>query len=138
MIAEQLMIRIILTVMLIMILVNSYNVYRVNSRNKLNLSDLEEMTDLHPLLKELYSLVVVNGWFPLQNKIINDFIITNNIDKWLEKNREDITELIDVLKQLADKEAKNAVKDLKMDSALKKQMYDLDLKQIVSDFKEQL
>lgn len=137
MIAEQLMIRIILTVMLIMILVNSYNVYRVNTRNKINLLDLDEMRDLHPLLKELYSLVVVNGLFPLQNKIINDFMITNNIDKWIEKNKEDITELVDVLKQLADKEAKNAL-DLKMDSKFKKQMYDLDFKKIVEDLKKQL
>ena len=138
MIAEQLMIRIILTVMLIMILVNSYNVYRVNSRSKYNFTDLEEMRSLHPLVKELYELVIVNGFFPLKHKIINDFIITNNIDKWIEKNKEDIVELIDVLKQLADKEAKNVFKDFKMDSAMKKQMYDLDLKQIVSDLKEQL
>jgi hypothetical protein len=138
MIAEQLMIRIILIVMLIMILVNSYNVYRVNSRNKFNLLDLEEMKDLHPLLKELYSLVFVNGLFPLQNKMINDFMIMNNVDKWIEKNKEDITELIDVLKQLADKEAKNNINLLKMDSKMKKQMYDLDFKQIVEDLKKQL
>lgn len=138
MIAEQLMIRIILIVMLIMILVNSYNVYRVNSRSKYNLTDLEEMRSLHPLVKELYELVIVNGLFPLKHKIINDFIITNNIDKWIEKNKEDIVELIDVLKQLGDKEAKNVFKDFKIDSAMKKKMYDLDLKQIVSDLKEQL
>jgi hypothetical protein len=139
MITEPFVIRFILIVMLFMILLNSYNVYKLNTKHltTINLSDLEEMKDLHPLIKELYKLTIVNGFFPLANKLINDFIIVNKIDKWIEYNRADLLELIDLLTLSAEKEAiKHA--NLKLDSTIKKNMYDIDLKQIITDLKKEL
>lgn len=141
MITEPLFVRLILIVMLFMILLNSYNVYKINTKQltTINLSDLEEMKDLHPLIKELYTITVVNGFFPLTHKLINDFIIFNNIDKWIEYNREDLLELIYLLKLSAEKEAIKLDKaNMKLDKTLKKKMYDINLKQIITDLKKEL
>lgn len=139
MITEQILIRIIMVVVLIMILFNSYNVYRLSlkTEKQMNITNLEEMKDLHPLIKELYKYVFINGLFPLKHKIINDFIITNKIDKWIEQNKSDIIELIAVLKEFSEKKLKENI-NLEMDTIMKKRMYDLDIKQITSDIKKQL
>tara|TARA_Y100000389_G_scaffold200343_1_gene240569 strand:+ start:1562 stop:2095 length:534 start_codon:yes stop_codon:yes gene_type:complete len=92
-------------VLTLLVFTNTYNIYRLTKigHKEMTLMEMREFKDMHPLIKELYKEAVVNGVFYMQNMIVNDIIKMNDIDKWYNSNREDLLELIKLVKEIGKK-----------------------------------
>jgi hypothetical protein len=104
----------------------------------MTLMEMREFKDMHPLIKELYKEAVVNGVFYMQNMIVNDIIKMNNIDKWYNSNRDDLLELIKLVKEIGKKEYSKNKDNLKMSPANRSMLYALDIKALNKELKKHL
>lgn len=125
-------------VLTMLVLTNTYNIYRLtkieNKEN--NLMDMQEFKDIHPLIKELYKEAVVNGVFYIQNMIVNDIIKMNDIDKWYNSNREDLMELIKLVKNIGKKNYQNNKEDdVKIESDKLSKLVSLNIPELIDNIK---
>lgn len=126
------MILFIFFIMMLLVFTNTYNIYRLTKVNedRNNLMEMQEFSNIHPMIKELYKETVVNGVLFIQNMLINDVIKMNKIDKWYNANREDILELISVIKEIGKKQYDSKKNSFKLPAASIKKLFDLDIKKI--------
>ena len=127
-------------VLTLLVFTNTYNIYRLTKveHKEYTLMEMQEFKDMHPLIKELYKETVMNGVFYMQNMIINDIIKMNDIDKWYNSNREDLLELIKLVKQIGEKEYTEKVKDnLKITPTEMSRLYAMDIKALNKELKKQ-
>lgn len=125
-------------VLTMLVLTNTYNIYRLTKieHKENNLMDMQEFKDIHPLIKELYTEAVVNGVFYIQNMIVNDIIKMNDIDKWYNSNREDLMELIKLVKNIGKKNYQNNKEDdVKIDSDKLSKLVSLNIPELINNIK---
>jgi hypothetical protein len=125
-------------VLTMLVFTNTYNIYRLTKieHKENNLMDMQEFKDIHPLIKELYKEAVVNGVFYIQNMIVNDIIKMNDIDKWYNSNREDLLELIQVIKDKVNVQYLKDNKYLKISSSDLSKLHALDIKGLIKELKK--
>jgi hypothetical protein len=125
-------------VLSLLVFTNTYNIYRLTKKEtqEKNLMDMQEFKDIHPLIKELYKEAVVNGVFYIQNMIVNDIIKMNNIDKWYNSNREDLLELIQVIKDKVNVQYLKDNKYLTISSSDLSKLHALDIKGLIKELKK--
>lgn len=125
-------------VLSLLVFTNTYNIYRLTKKEtqEKNLMDMQEFKDIHPLIKELYKEAVVNGVFYIQNMIVNDIIKMNDIDKWYNSNREDLLELIQVIKDKVNVQYLKDNKYLTISSSDLSKLHALDIKGLIKELKK--
>lgn len=129
----------IITVLSILVIANTYHIYKLTkiSITKNNLMDMQEFHNIHPMIKELYKEAVVNGVFYIQNMIVNDIIKMNDIDKWYNSNKEDIFELIKLVKKIGIKNYKdNKNTESKISSSELSKLVSIDIRSLIEKMKD--
>jgi len=135
---EYLFMILILTVLSMLVIANTFHIYKLTQQNitKKNLMDMQELNDIHPMIKELYQEAIVNGVFYIQNMIINDVIKMNNIDKWYNSNKDDILNLIKLVKKIGMKQYDKNKKMLKIPPSELSKLVALDLKTLIQEIEK--
>jgi len=135
---EYLFMILILTVLSMLVIANTFHIYKLTQQNitKKNLMDMQEFNDIHPMIKELYQEAIVNGVFYIQNMIINDVIKMNNIDKWYNSNKDDILNLIKLVKKIGMKQYDKNKKMLKIPPSELSKLVALDLKTLIQEIEK--
>ena len=65
--------------------------------------DLTEFDNVHPMLKEIYQEIVLKGYLPLFVELVNEFLTTNDIDKWYKVHKIYIKDIIKYSKLISKK-----------------------------------
>jgi len=135
---EYLFMILILTVLSMLVIANTFHIYKLTQQNitNKNLMDMQEFNDIHPMIKELYQEAIVNGVFYIQNMIINDVIKMNNIDKWYNSNKDDILNLIKLVKKIGMKQYDKNKKMLKIPPSELSKLVALDLKTLIQEIEK--
>lgn len=126
-------------VLTLLVFTNTYNIYRLTKigHKEMTLMEMREFKDMHPLIKELYKEAVVNGVFYMQNMIVNDIIKMNDIDKWYNSNREDLLELIKLVKEIGKKNyEKNKKTDTHIPTNELSKIVSLNIPELISNIKD--
>ena len=132
---QYIFIILIITVLSMLVIANTYHIYKLTkiSINKNSLMDMQEFNNMHPMIKELYKEAVVNGVFYIQNMIVNDIIKMNDIDKWYNSNKEDIFELIKLVKKIGIKQYDKNKKMLKIPPSELSRLVAMDIKTLIKE-----
>ncbi len=129
----------IITVLSMLVIANTYHIYKLTkiSITKNSLMDMQEFHNIHPMIKELYQEAVANGVFYIQNMIVNDIIKMNDIDKWYNSNKEDIFELIKLVKKIGIQNYKdNKSTESKISPSELSKLVSIDIKSLIEKMKD--
>ena len=63
-----------------LVLMNSYSIFKLSKEiKKTSLIELDEFKDIHPLMKDLYFEIILNGILPIKHKQIAAFLKKHNL-----------------------------------------------------------
>lgn len=136
---QYIFIILIITVLSMLVIANTYHIYKLTkiSITRNSLMDMQEFHNMHPMIKELYQEAVANGVFYIQNMIVNDIIKMNDIDKWYNSNKEDIFELIKLVKKVGIKNYKdNKSTESKISPSELSKLVSIDIKSLIEKVKD--
>lgn len=130
----------IFVVLSLLVISNTYNIYRLTNIDfaKRSLMDLQEFDGLHPMLKEMYNEQILKGILKMNSTTSNDYVKSNNLDKWYNANKSELMELSKLFWQANRLQMKNNdsyTENIKIETSDLAKMTAIDLKDMIEKTK---